>query len=108
MNLTTINSVDEEEAQTLQSNGVEFLEDLAGTSPLRVEKLGFDPQIVADALIEVDHPDVFIDPDDIEYTCEHCGERFSGIKSYSFQIHVKSKCEKRPDAEADTFMGMPQ
>ena len=108
MNLTAISSVDEEEAQTLQSNGIEFLEDLAGTRPLKIERMDMDPQIVADALVEVDHPDVFIDPDEIDYTCEHCGEEFAGIQSYSFNIHVNSKCEERPDAEPDTFMGVPQ
>lgn len=107
MNLTEISSVDEEEAQTLRDNGIEFLEDLAGARPLKMEKLGLDPQIVADALVEVDHPDVFIDPDEIDYTCEHCGKEYDGLKSYSFNIHVNSKCEERPGAEPDTFMGVP-
>ena len=105
MNLTEISSVGEEEAETLQSNGIEFLEDLAGTRPIKMEKLGLDPQLVADALVEVDHPDVFIDSSDIDYTCEYCGETFGGIQSYSFNIHVKSKCEARPGVSADPFGG---
>ena len=105
MNLTTINSVGEEEAQTLRDNGIEYLEDLAGASPLRVEKLGFDPQIVADALVEVDHPDVFINPDEIPYTCQYCGEEFAGIQSHTHDIHVKSNCENRPGASANPFGG---
>ena len=105
MNLAAISSVGEEEAQTLRDNGISYLEDLAGARPIHIEKLGFDPQIVADALIEVDHPDVFIDPDDIEYTCEHCGEEYAGIQSYSFDKHVKSGCEARPGASANPFGG---
>ena len=106
MRLTKISSVGEEEAEELRDRtSIQYLEDLAGARPIRIEKLGMDPQIVADALVEVDHPDVFIDSDEIDYTCQYCSETFAGIQSHSHDKHVKSGCKERPGVSADPFGG---
>jgi hypothetical protein len=105
MRLTKINSVSEEDAEYLASNGITYLEDLAGTKPIRIEKLGFDPEIVAEALFEINHGDLLIDSDRIDYTCQYCSETFAGIQSHSHDKHVKSGCKERPGVSANPFGG---
>ena len=99
MNLTTVDGVDEEAAETLRDHNIDYLEDLAGACCLDVKKMGLSSEIVADALRKAHYPDTFVEPDKISYECEYCEETFAGIQSNKHDVHVRLKCERRPEAQ---------
>lgn len=103
MKLTTIDDVSEEEAEILKENGIKYLEDLAGARCLTIEEMGLSADLVADALVAVNHAADFIDKDEIGYECQYCGEEFAGIQSHSHDRHVRYECEQRPDADGVQF-----
>lgn len=103
MRLTSVDGVTEEEAEVLQSNDINYAEDLAGARCMRVEDMGLDSQLVANALREVEHGATFVDSDEIDYKCQYCGEEFEGIKFMKHNSHVQYECEQRPEADGMTF-----
>ena len=103
MKLTAVDGVDEEEAEVLQSNDITYAEDLAGARRKDVEDMGLDSELVANALLHVEHGATFVDSNDIGYECQFCGEEFGGIQSRSHDRHVQFECEKRPNADGMQF-----
>jgi hypothetical protein len=103
MRLTAIDGVEEEEAEKLRSNDINYAEDLAGARCKDVEDIGLDSQLVAAALRHVGYGATFVDSDEIGYVCQHCGEKFAGIQFRSHDRHVRYQCPERPEADGMEF-----
>lgn len=103
MRLTSVDGVDEEEAEVLRSNDITYAEDLAGARCMDVEDMGLDSQLVANALRHVEYGATFVDRHDIGYECQYCGEEFAGIQFPKHDNHVQYECPERPEADGMQF-----
>jgi hypothetical protein len=93
MRLESVKGVSKEDADFLRSHhGIDFAEDLVTTSALEVTNLGLDPDVTANAVKEVEYGEKFMNPREVEYTCE-CGEEFTS--KANLKPHID---ERRCDA----------
>ena len=101
MNLTSVKNVEEEEAELLRENNIDYLEDLAGARCVNIEDMGLSSDMVADALKKVGYRESVVDPREIPYTCEYCGKEFHAVQHVTHERHVELQCGERPEAQTD-------
>jgi hypothetical protein len=99
MKLESVKGISDSDAETLRSNGVNHVRDLAVQSCHNIEEMGLEPALVANALRARGYSQDMVKAQEINYECEYCDWKHDVV--WNLEEHEKLCRESDDDEEVE-------